>query len=269
MVSGRIIEEIYSTLRSSPEVGGVVWPGLQITRMNSEYSVQLSDSIREVVSWRLMAELMRRHPQVGTLIETHPGGGQYDCLTIFREGQSIASLNRSGDFTPFHRFEEQVSGDQIWLPCVTEDGFANVLNKLSSALGLAVPKQLPETSPEVLVYRVIAGLLACSFLDKTPLGCRNGQLDSSGGENNRDRDVWFESFPSACAERERLTRSESPFGNPNYRFWFLLRQNRPVFCLSTTGISHATGGLTTHLADLYKKRRRIEDVIGVVLLLCV
>lgn len=241
---------------------------LQITRMNSEYPVQLSDSIREVVSWRLMAELMRRHPQVGTLIETHPGGGQYDCLTIFREGQSIASLNRCGDFTPFHSFEEQVSGDQIWLPCVTDDGFANVLNKLSSALGLDVPKQLPETSPEVLVYRVIAGLLACSFLDKTPLGCRNGQLDSSGGEDQEAREVWFNAFPSACAERNLLNRSESPFGNPNYRFWFLLRQNQPVLALSTNGISHTMAGLTTNLADLYKKRRRIEDVIGAVLSIC-
>lgn len=268
MVSGRTIEEIYSTLRSLPEVVGIVWPELQITRMNSEYPVQLSDSIREVVSWRLMAELMRRHPQVGTLIETHPGGGQYDCLTIFRDGQSIASLNRSGDFTPFHRFQEQIGGDQIWLPCMSEDGFANVLNKLSSALGLDIPMQLPKTSTEVLIYRVIAGSLACSFLDKVPLGCRNGQLDSSGGEDQGAREVWFKAFPSACAERNLLNRSESPLGNPNYRFWFLLRQNQPVLALCMNGISHTMAGLTTDLADLYRRRRRIEDVIGAVLSIC-
>lgn len=266
---GRIVEGIHSAVHPLPLVVGVRWAWPQITRMQSPSSIQLSETILEVVSWRLMAELMRRHPQVGTLIETHPAGGQYDCLTIFKEGQSIASLNRGGDFTPFNCFDKQVSGDRIWFPCMTGDGFANVLNHLSNALGVDVPKQLPETSPEVLVYRVIAGLLACTFLDKFPLECRNGQLDSSGCEDQSNREEWFRVFPSVCAERERLHRSASPFGNPNYRFWFLLRQNQPVLAFSTACICHTRSGLSTNLTDFYKKRRRIEDVIGAVLTLCV
>ena len=42
-------------------------------------------SILEAASWRLTAELVRRYPDRFSVIETHPGGGQYDCITLIDE----------------------------------------------------------------------------------------------------------------------------------------------------------------------------------------
>lgn len=230
---------------------------------------ELSTSVREILSWRLMAELLRRHPEIGTLIETHPGGGQYDCLTIFGEGESIASLNRHGDFTPFFNLDEQVSHEQIWHPCLADQEFTLVLNKLSKALKMKVPKQLPKTTPEVLVYRVNAGLLGYSLLDKNPMECRNGQMDSSGEADQAYREAWFEVFPTALTERRQFDRSASPFGNPNYHFWFILRENEPVLGVSTNGNAHTKEGMMIDLMEIYKRRRKLEDVIGALISHCV
>lgn len=38
-----------------------------------------------VQSWWVASKLVRRHPQLG-LIETHPGDGMYDCLSVVRWG---------------------------------------------------------------------------------------------------------------------------------------------------------------------------------------
>lgn len=230
---------------------------------------ELSTSVREILSWRLMAELLRRHPEIGTLIETHPGGGQYDCLTIFGEGQSIASLNRRGDFTPLFNWEAQVSHEQIWHPCLAEEGFTLVLNKLSKALKMKVPKQLSKTTPEVLVYRVIAGLLGYSLLDKNPMECRNGQMDTSGEADHAHREAWFNSFPTALTERRQFDQSASPRANTTYHFWFILRGKEPVLGFSTNGNAHTKEGLMIDLMEIYKRRRKLEDVIGALISHCV
>ena len=46
----------------------------------------------EIASWRIVSELYRRHPGKFKIIETHPGGGQYDCLSLQAENQDIADI---------------------------------------------------------------------------------------------------------------------------------------------------------------------------------
>ncbi len=56
-------------------------------------------SVLEAASWRLAAELCRRHPDRLRIYELHPGGGQYDCLSIAVAGESprsLIQLNRNG-----------------------------------------------------------------------------------------------------------------------------------------------------------------------------
>jgi hypothetical protein len=36
----------------------------------------------EIASWRLISDICRRYPETFTIIETHPGGGLYDCLSL-------------------------------------------------------------------------------------------------------------------------------------------------------------------------------------------
>ena len=42
-----------------------------------------SRQVNEVLSWRLAAELLSRHPGEFRLIEAHNGGGQYDELWVY------------------------------------------------------------------------------------------------------------------------------------------------------------------------------------------
>ncbi len=43
----------------------------------------VNKQLTEIASWRIVSELIRRHPEKFTVIETHPGGGQYDCLSPY------------------------------------------------------------------------------------------------------------------------------------------------------------------------------------------
>jgi hypothetical protein len=66
----------------------------------------MNSQLVEIASWRLLSELHRRHPTQFTVIATHPGGGQYDCLLIFdTEQRHIADFNRKGSLHVFETFD--------------------------------------------------------------------------------------------------------------------------------------------------------------------
>ena len=60
--------------------------------------------VREAVSWWIVSEFVRRSRTNSTIIETHPGGGQYDCLAVYEPKQNIErhdprqvlDINRNG-----------------------------------------------------------------------------------------------------------------------------------------------------------------------------
>src|SRR4051794_35374654 len=60
-------------------------------------------------SWWLASRLVRRHPEL-KLIETHPGGGQYDCLTLRKDQGTRVDINRVGSI---HVFSES---DHLTVP---------------------------------------------------------------------------------------------------------------------------------------------------------
>lgn len=72
----------------------------------------ISDStsrrIRHWITWRIVAELFRRHKPRSHLrvCELHPGGGQYDDLALYlqRQGESWPG-DCLGHFTGFRRIE--------------------------------------------------------------------------------------------------------------------------------------------------------------------
>ena len=64
-------------------------------------------TVLEAASWRLASELVRRHPLTTRVPHTHPGGGQYDCLTITSPtgvGGAV-QLNRNGTIQVHDRFD--------------------------------------------------------------------------------------------------------------------------------------------------------------------
>jgi hypothetical protein len=228
--------------------------------------MELSRTLYEIISWNLMAELLRRHPEAGSLIETHPCDGMYDCLTLFQK-ETVACLNRGGSFTVFQGADARVEREHIWLPSLCENGFRKVLDAMTAALGLSLPDKLPPTTPEVLTYRIIAMLLAQNAFQKSPLNCLNGQLDTSGYGDQSEREAWFEAVSAAKQSRDAMDRSKCLMGNPRYHFWFLIRDQRLAFALSTDGMAYTKSGKAVDLMTSYRATQRLEPVAGELLCL--
>lgn len=234
-----------------------------IERESQPESLLPSPQLREALSWKLVSELHRRHPGDFTVIETHPGGGQYDCLSLWAGSQTVADLNRVGGFNVFSG-DRSIPWQELWPAALVEGGIADLLDRMSRECGLSIPAQLPPTGPETLVYRVMAGVSAALVFDKASWEWRNGQLDTSGCDDQGYRDQWFEAFPGAKAAA-RAGLPDTPFGNPKYGFWFLLKDDQPIVCLSKTSLCWDSDGAESNLTTLYRLDRRIHALVGVVL----
>ena len=116
----------------------------------------------EIASWSLASELVRRAPSRLRLIETHPGGGIYNCLTLLDGSRPVSDLNRTGNLHVLGRLDggpcEPVSLD-VWVRLAAGENPRAILDEWCRRLGVIVPDSLPAGSPTSLTYRVIAALL--------------------------------------------------------------------------------------------------------------
>lgn len=228
-----------------------------------ETLMQLSDQLRQALSWKLVAELHRRHPEDFTVIETHPGGGLYDCLTLMNGEDEVANLNRLGSF----RSKDQIiEWADLWPAGLAEGGIADLLERMSRACGLTVPSKLPPTSPETLTYRIMAGVAAAFAFEKDVWEWRNGQEVNSVCGDQTSRDPWFEAVPGA-KEAALADSMHQLFGNSKFGFWFLLKNGRPTLCISKTAVCWSGLGGNFDLAEVYNRERCIYTVLGVLLTL--
>lgn len=220
----------------------------------------------EIASWRLVSELHRRYPEKFKIIETHPGGGIYDCLTLIealidRKQRHIADFNRVGRFHVFNRFDDKEPKEpfHIWPEMLRSDNPIAILDRVSDLLGLQVPSTLPSSTPTTLVYRFISAFLNHFTFGKDKWECRNGYFDSSdilGSYEVSD----FEYF-SLAQQRLRSVFPDDVLEQPAYRFWFLRKDEKPMLCLETTGVVWNLKGASFNLIDLYKKSNRIWPVV--------
>jgi hypothetical protein len=152
-------------------------------------------------SWWIASELVRRHPQL-RLIETHPGGGQYDCLSLLADenGQwrQLVHLNRNGSI---HASDAGISCS--WLDAFTAPGGHDIVRRLEEQTGIGKPASTPPTGPHVLTYRIIARVLTALVDDRRSWDARNGQIDSSGYGGGRRPEL--EQFPDGDHGVERIS----------------------------------------------------------------
>jgi hypothetical protein len=60
-------------------------------------SNEITDHEKEVLAWKIMEEALRFINDDVVLADLHPGGGQYDCLSLIsRESEIVLMLNRAG-----------------------------------------------------------------------------------------------------------------------------------------------------------------------------
>jgi hypothetical protein len=192
-------------------------------------------SVIEAASWRLASELVRRHPDQLKLIRSHPGGGQYDCLTIWSiaHPHRTIQLNRLGRI---HMHGPSATELADWSPTDWADYLAadprQFLERLERAAGLPTPGSPPPATPTTLTYRVLAAIAVSGFKSVHPVTIEQGYIDSSGGSGPNRR---LDAFP---IDSDRLVgRGDDLFQEARYRFWMVVRDGRPLIAIDQADAS--------------------------------
>lgn len=138
----------------------------------------MSDHIKpraNATSWLLASEILRRSDGL-FLRETHPGGGQYDCLTLHDGVTLVIQINRAGSI---HVRGEKIAGFDEWPTLDRSRGVTNAARHILKEAGLPAPQRANATTRTTLTCRVIAEALT---LYEPELDARSALYDASGGE---------------------------------------------------------------------------------------
>ena len=230
--------------------------------------MEISQQLKEILSWRLVSETVRRAPDRLRIFELHPGGGQYDCLALYTvDGDSLAHLNRLGRFHPFGKLRDiggvapsEEEPWDIWRDAFSVEDQSKNVDGICRRIGLTIPAKLPASTPVVVVYRFIAEFLARTAFDRSRWECLSGFLDSSGFLGCSTRTELFAAFPDADERLQVRTDDDSP-ENAAYRFWFIMRNSEPVLCLETTGTIWNLAGDSLDIPKAYHEHRRLWPLI--------
>lgn len=226
--------------------------------------------VLEVLSWHIAAELARRHPSRLRVVELHPGGGQYDCLAIIDRADpdgGAVHLNRAGGVHVLRRFDEtdpvadpyRRLGD-FWGRALQALDPKDSLVELERGSGLTTVTQLPPSTSQSLSYRVAAASIAPTTLGRRRWEWRSGFLDSSGGGGSAPREDMFRAFPSLASRRTVRVRDD-PLA-PEYRFWFLCRNEDPIAAIEDVGRGWNRAGEEIDLMRLYSgSGRRLAPLV--------
>lgn len=199
--------------------------------------------ITEAITWALIADLMRRHEATAGLrvIETHPGGGQYDCRSIVQLsdghwGNDVSFNLQSGNASCSGAFGEEqrrvehpiwAGEDQGWDRLAYIDAVLQaehrmqVVNLLEAKLGLPSPSRSPATTRHALSYRVMAEVAKRSILDGPVIRWENGREDTSGWEPSDPVHTALRRVPEIASLLDKADkgRLRSPTDLPGYRYW--------------------------------------------------
>ncbi|GAA1614325.1 hypothetical protein [Actinoplanes couchii] len=201
-------------------------------------------------SWWLASQLFRRHPKL-TLIETHPGGGLYDCLTLVSGQSSLIHINRVGGI------DVSVASDEPFKMAIEElfdlPDPVEIIPRIETAARIDSPAQAPPSTPAALTYRAIAHLMAITVNDKRRWDVRNERIDSSGMGGGGTLGSLAK-FPVAAA-RAKEKRPGDLLGDPLYRYWGVLRDGKAIAVLDTDGYAYV-GHQVHHLPTLYQAGNR-------------
>jgi hypothetical protein len=200
-------------------------------------------------SWWLASALVRRHPGL-RLIETHPGGGQYDCLSLLRAKEKVFDINRNGSVHVGEAVRElrPMAMDGLF----DQEQAWTYVRELEEVSSVGVARHTPSSTPAVLTYRVIAELMAITLNDRKAWDVRNEFEDTSdwgGGPRH-----YVQGFPLAAA-RVQQRREDDLLGIAEYRFWGVLSGGEAVAVLDTDGNVYV-GEQVFHLPEVYRSHNR-------------
>lgn len=224
----------------------------------------VSRQMIEAISWKLIAEFHRRHPDYGLVFEGHPGGGQYDCLGLWSQGQALAYLNRAGGFAVMQT-DYQIGWHELWPRCLTQNGLGQVLDEMSRGCGLSIPEKVAPTAANTLSYRVMAMVIAAMSHELNVWEWRNGIDDTSGYPCQDLRDGWF---CALCMDEQleaAIREGETNMGG-RYKYWFLLKDGTPLICIKAdVGLAYWLGLESLNMTKKYSQKRSIPELAGCIL----
>jgi hypothetical protein len=216
----------------------------------------LTPSLIELASWTLASELIRRAPQHLHIAEMHPGGGQYDCLSIFQTDLecNLCTFNRVGSFTAFKWFDNGRDRDfstqiDVWDRVAKGDSTREILDEISNLIRLPKPSPLPAGTATSLTYRMITATLQVKTFATAGWTCLSGFHDSSGFEGSSIRTELFRCFPSVHLPSDWENSHKLGIIGPS-GFWFLCCDDEPMICLEITGRGYSRGGTMIDLSSV-------------------
>lgn len=204
-------------------------------------SPNFSDRINEAATWLLIADLMRHHEAAYGLrvIETHPGGGQYDCRTVLTTRNSVVSnlidFNLASGNAHISSYPAKApphpalpwasdQGDRLAYvaAAVQSNDRAEVRSWLEAAVGLPVMPHAPPWSRHALAYGVMAGIAARHAFLGAPIRWENGVIDTSGYPPHDPVRPEVRALPAFAERLGHVAALATPLHHPAYEAWLLM-----------------------------------------------
>lgn len=184
-------------------------------------------------AWWIAAELVKRHPEEITVIESHPGGGQSDCLSVYHTAgerlKSVVLMNQHCGACHLHG-----PGQLNWSQAImASDRRRDVIEMYESAAGLKSPTSTPEAHRSSVAIRAIAAFMErVALAVHAPWTMENGYLDTAGYDGGV-REEHFQALPAVNAYLRELPGDRGVLGFFEYRFWFLRasKESKPVLAI--------------------------------------
>lgn len=235
----------------------------EIESLTTKEAIALPYPIINALAWWVASELIRRHPRELRVIETHPGGGMYDCLTLVSRdrGATMMQLNRTGRIQI--RYTDRGDHNQEfyaeWLPLLRLGRQRKLFIKsIEEALNLPTRSNALPTHHHSVGVRLIANLAGrIAFSNKT-WDIRNVMEDTSG-VGGGPHDKWMASFPQLDFPRLQMDF----LGSPHYRYWCLLDfKKEPILCIDVDrGLAWRSPAGWYDLMDLYSSNSSIDFLV--------
>lgn len=207
-------------------------------------------------AWWVASELARRHSRL-RVVDSWPTDGFYHGLELREQDEpSHVFLNFYGRI---HLHGEGFAHEPIpWTTALAAESPHELVKTIESAMRWYT-KGADPTTPRSLVYRVLSAFLTQRLNDKNRWYAVDGySTNMELGETNESL-ALLDAFPGA---RELADRDTEP--RPLNRFWMLVANKWIAFIIHDSGVLLQRNMKPVNLMSIYKKRRLLTDVLGVV-----
>jgi hypothetical protein len=209
--------------------------------------------IAEASAWHLCSEMVRHRPEA-RIYFWHPGGGQYDMLSVFiptPEGWNNRplDLNMRGSIRYYVNQRENIIP---WKEFFIE-GPQKTIEIVERSTGWRQTPETPISTPTVLAYRVISSLVRMSTQTADRVTVDMAFHDSSGFDSG------VTNLAPSFEHADRHTQAQPGYGeqfDQYSRLWTLFNQDKVIAYVHDSGHVFLPNGITLDLEKLYDKHRR-------------